>query len=94
MGGVVRVPHQPRHVGARGFPATVGDPAAVLGRRGGRRGDTRIPDVPKPAWLQSATWADASRGRVWRAEEMELVTEPVVAVTGTMLTAPPVLPDT
>ncbi|HSL08578.1 MAG TPA: hypothetical protein VK887_11495 [Pseudonocardiaceae bacterium] len=53
-----------------------------------------IPDVPKPAWLQSATWADASRGRVWRAEEMELVTEPVVAVTGTMLTAPPVLPDT
>jgi hypothetical protein len=53
-----------------------------------------IPGVPKHAWFQSATWADASRGRVWRAEEMELVTEPVVVVTGTMLTAPPVLTET
>lgn len=52
-----------------------------------------IPDIPKPAWFQSATWADTSRERVWRAEEMELVTEPVVAVTGTMITAPPDLPD-
>ncbi|MGH3826710.1 MAG: hypothetical protein ACRDQX_05995 [Pseudonocardiaceae bacterium] len=53
-----------------------------------------IPGIPNPAWLQSATWVDTNRGRVWRAEEMELVTEPVVAVTGTMLTAPPDLPDT
>ncbi len=52
-----------------------------------------IPGVPKPAWFQSATWADTSRERVWRAEEMELVTEPVVAATGTMLTAPPDLPE-
>lgn len=53
-----------------------------------------IPGVPKPAWFQSVTWADASRKRVWRAEEMELVTDPVVAVTGTMLTAPPKVSDT
>ncbi|MGH3832666.1 MAG: hypothetical protein ACRDRS_19880 [Pseudonocardiaceae bacterium] len=53
-----------------------------------------IPGIPKPAWFQSATWVDTSRGRVWRAEEMELVTEPVVAAIGTMLTAPPDLPDT
>lgn len=53
-----------------------------------------IRGIPMPAWLQSATWADTSRDRVWRAEEMELVTEPVVAVTGTMLTAPSDLPDT
>jgi hypothetical protein len=60
-------------VGARGFPATVLYPAAVLGRRGGRLSGTRHPDT--------------SRERVWRAEEMELVTEPVVTVTGAMLTA-------
>ena len=52
-----------------------------------------IPGVPKPAWFQSATWADTSRERVWRAEEMELITERVVAATGTMLTSPPDLPD-
>jgi hypothetical protein len=46
-----------------------------------------VPGIPIPAWFQSVTWADTSRERVWRAEEMELVTEPVVAVTGTMLTA-------
>ncbi|MGH3673741.1 MAG: hypothetical protein ACRDSH_24440, partial [Pseudonocardiaceae bacterium] len=51
-----------------------------------------IPDVPKPAWFQSATWTDADRGRVWRTEEMELITEPVVAEHGTMLIAEPNLP--
>lgn len=53
-----------------------------------------IPGIPKPAWVQSATWTDTSRERVWRAEEMELVTEPVLAATDTMLTVPPRLPDT
>jgi hypothetical protein len=52
-----------------------------------------IPGIPKPAWFQSATWADTRRERVWRAEEMELVTESVVAVTGTMLTAALDLPE-
>ncbi len=46
-----------------------------------------IPSIPKPVWFQSATWLDTSRERVWRAEEMELITEPVVTATGTMLTA-------
>jgi len=53
-----------------------------------------IPGVPKPAWFQSATWTDTGRERVWRPQEMELVTEPVVAATGTMLSSPPDLPDT
>lgn len=53
-----------------------------------------IPGVPKPAWLQSATWLDADDGRVWRAEEMDLVTEPVISAQGATLTADPGLPDT
>lgn len=53
-----------------------------------------IPNVPKPAWLQSATWLDADNGRVWRAEEMELVTEHVIAEQGATLTTDPMLPDT
>lgn len=53
-----------------------------------------IPDVPKPAWWQTATWTDADRDLVWRAEEMELVTDPVLAETGSMLSTDPGLDDT
>jgi hypothetical protein len=52
-----------------------------------------IPDVPKPGWLQSATWRDPAGTTVWRAEEMELVADPVIAGTGAMLTTDPSLPD-
>lgn len=52
-----------------------------------------IPGVPKPAWFQSATWLDPDQKRVWRAEEMELITEPVIAGQGAMLTTDPGLPD-
>ncbi|MGH3828219.1 MAG: phosphotransferase, partial [Pseudonocardiaceae bacterium] len=52
-----------------------------------------ISGVPKPAWFQTATWTDVHCGRVWRAEEMELITEPVVAEHGTMLTTEPNLPQ-
>jgi hypothetical protein len=52
-----------------------------------------IPNVPKPAWLQSATWLDAGNSRVWRAEEMEFVTEAVVSDQGATLTTDPGLPD-
>lgn len=52
-----------------------------------------IPGVPKPAWSQSATWLDADNDRVWRAEEMEFITEPVVTDQGATLTADPTLPD-
>jgi hypothetical protein len=48
-----------------------------------------IPDVPKPGWLQSATWRDPAGTRVWRAEEMELVTELAIAGTGAMITIDP-----
>ncbi|WP_018682961.1 hypothetical protein [Actinokineospora enzanensis] len=37
-----------------------------------------INDVKKPAWFQSATWVDQDRDVVWRADEVELVTAPVV----------------
>jgi hypothetical protein len=52
-----------------------------------------IPDVPKPGWLQSATWRDPAGETVWRAEEMQLVTEPAIVGTGAMLTTDPGLPD-
>lgn len=52
-----------------------------------------IPDVPKPGWWQSATWRDAVGTTVWRAEEMELVTESVIVGAGAMLTTDPGLPD-
>ncbi|MGH3696264.1 MAG: hypothetical protein ACRDRX_20100 [Pseudonocardiaceae bacterium] len=52
-----------------------------------------IPGVPQPRWLQTATWTDTERSKVWRAEEMELVTDPVIVAVGTMLTADPGLPD-
>ena len=51
-----------------------------------------IPDVPKPAWLQSSTWRDHAAGTVWRAQEMELVTDPVIAPGSTPLTHDPQLP--
>jgi hypothetical protein len=52
-----------------------------------------IASVPKPSWFQTVTWADPERGLAWRAEEMELVAEPVIAETGTMLTTDPHLPE-
>lgn len=52
-----------------------------------------IPGVPKPGWFQSTTWTETDQNRVWRADEMEFISEPVVAVTGTMLTSEPDLPD-
>lgn len=38
-----------------------------------------IGGVTKPAWFQSATWADPERGVVWRVDEVELITVPMVA---------------
>lgn len=52
-----------------------------------------IRDVPKPAWYQSASWTDADRGRVWRVDEMEMISEPVIASTGAGLTHMPELPE-
>ncbi|PPK63488.1 phosphotransferase family enzyme [Actinokineospora auranticolor] len=34
--------------------------------------------VKKPEWFQGATWVDQGRDVVWRADEVELVTAPVV----------------
>ncbi|MDQ3403728.1 MAG: hypothetical protein M3548_10080 [Actinomycetota bacterium] len=53
-----------------------------------------IPDVPKPAWLQSATWRGADQSRVWRAEEMEFIAEAVIAEQGATLMTDPELSDT
>lgn len=41
-----------------------------------------IRGVPKPAWYQSATWADADREQVWRADELEFVASPSVKAAG------------
>ncbi|OLF09127.1 hypothetical protein BLA60_21370 [Actinophytocola xinjiangensis] len=52
-----------------------------------------IRDVPKPDWLQSATWRDPAGTTVWRADEMELVADAVITRSGAMLTSDPGLPD-
>ncbi|GAB3508226.1 hypothetical protein [Amycolatopsis cihanbeyliensis] len=47
-----------------------------------------IRGVKKPEWFQSATWADPGRDVVWRADEVELVTAPVVGDLATAVTLP------
>lgn len=48
--------------------------------------------VPKPAWHQSATWADPDREQVWRADELEFIASPSVKAAGGLDTASS-LPD-
>jgi hypothetical protein len=51
-----------------------------------------IPGVPKPAWYQSATWADSDREQVWRADELAFIASPSVKAAGG-LEAAKSLPD-
>ncbi|XVV02487.1 phosphotransferase [Actinosynnema sp. CA-248983] len=48
----------------------------------GLEASSAIEGVPKPAWFQSVTWTDQPRDRVWRADEVEFVATPSVAVAG------------
>jgi hypothetical protein len=47
-----------------------------------------IRGVKKPEWFQSATWTDQARDVVWRADEVELITAPVVGDLATAATLP------
>jgi hypothetical protein len=47
-----------------------------------------IRGVKKPEWFQSATWSDPARDVVWRADEVELITAPVVGDLETAATLP------
>jgi hypothetical protein len=47
-----------------------------------------IRGVKKPKWFQSATWTDEDRGVVWRADEVELITSPMVGDLATAATLP------
>ncbi|MGB8200585.1 MAG: phosphotransferase [Pseudonocardiaceae bacterium] len=44
--------------------------------------------VTKPDWFQTASWTDDIREVVWRADEMELVSSPVINSTGVVATEP------
>ncbi len=44
--------------------------------------------VTKPDWFQTASWCDDTREVVWRADEMELVSFPVINSTGVIATEP------
>lgn len=44
--------------------------------------------VTKPDWFQTASWRDDVREVVWRADEMELVSVPVINSTGVIATEP------
>jgi hypothetical protein len=45
-----------------------------------------IRGVKKPEWFQSVTWTDEGRGVVWRADEVELITSPMVGDLATAAT--------
>ncbi|GAB3469038.1 hypothetical protein [Actinophytocola sediminis] len=47
-----------------------------------------IRGVKKPEWFQSATWSDQDRDVVWRTDEIELITVPVVGDLTTAATLP------
>lgn len=47
-----------------------------------------IRGVKKPEWFQGAAWADPTRDVVWRADEVELITAPVVGDLATAATLP------
>lgn len=47
-----------------------------------------IRGVMKPEWFQSTTWTDQTRDVVWRADEVELITAPVVGDLATAVTLP------
>jgi hypothetical protein len=47
-----------------------------------------IRGVNKPKWFQSATWTDHAREVVWRADEVEMITSPVVRDLATAATLP------
>lgn len=47
-----------------------------------------IRGVKKPDWYQSATWTDQGRDVVWRADEVGLITAPIVGDLATAATLP------
>lgn len=66
------------------------DPVCAA-ERTGLEATAALPEaVRHPEWIQTATWRDDAW--VWRAEETELVTEPVIQ-DGGVLTQAPQLPD-
>ena len=47
-----------------------------------------IKGVKKPEWFQGTTWADNAREVVWRADEVELISAPVVGDLASVATLP------
>jgi hypothetical protein len=47
-----------------------------------------IRGVKKPEWFQGSTWTDPDREVVWRADEVELITAPVVGGLATAASLP------
>ncbi|QNA78250.1 aminoglycoside phosphotransferase [Streptomyces sp. So13.3] len=47
-----------------------------------------IEGVPRPQWSAAAVWSDASRGIVWRADEMTLTSDPALSSTGDIAADP------
>lgn len=67
-------------------------PEGVAAERGGVEATASLPvEVRHPQWFQSASWADA--GLLWRVDETELVTDPVIQAGGGVLRCDPELPD-
>lgn len=84
-----------------GFPTVTGRWVRVQWRRSwkingpawtGAECASVLRGVVKPAWFQTVSWIDTSRGVAWRADEMELVGSPAIGATG-IVAADPELPE-
>ncbi|WP_139219555.1 hypothetical protein [Actinopolyspora alba] len=62
-------------------------PAEAAAERGGLEATTALPSACRhPQWHQGACWHDGEL--LWRVEETELVTEPVICSGGMLATEP------
>lgn len=89
--------HYSRYNGTAGFPTTSDTWVRLAWRRSGKLNSQAwtgfeaagaIGGVPHPEWLAAGTWLDASRGVVWRADEMTRVDDPALSATGDITTDP------
>ncbi|CAM4197089.1 aminoglycoside phosphotransferase [Nocardiopsis rhodophaea] len=93
--------HFSRVNGTAGFPTDAGTWVRLSWRRSSRldmrswtgtEAAAAIRGVPRPQWLAAATWDDADRAVVWKAEETTLAPAPAVSAVAEIDTAPS-LPD-
>lgn len=93
--------HYSKFNGTAGFPTGAGLWIRLAWRRAERlnspawtgfEATLAIKRVPLPIWHSSASWYDADRCVVWRAESMSMAASPAISQTAT-INSDPALPD-